>query len=83
MLVDSTLPFQDGNVFQVDLISNPAESFEFASRYFSYNDAGNLVGRLAHARYTSLRHDGLYFYHRDTREQAGVDMHPGVAILWT
>lgn len=68
----------DGNVFQVDLIKTEPQAFDFASCYFRNSDMGNLVGRLAHAIFVSLRHDGLVFYLRDTRELACGDMHPGV-----
>lgn len=55
----------NGNVFQVDLIKMEPEAFDFASRYFRFSDMGNLVGRIAHAMFTSFRHDGLMFYFRD------------------
>lgn len=55
----------DGNIFQVDLIKACAEEFDYTSRYFKWNDLGNLIGRIAHAGFTSHRHDGLYFYFRD------------------
>lgn len=54
----------DGNVFQVDLIKLGASEYEFALAYFGHNDTGNLAGRIAKSLNTSLRHDGLYFYHR-------------------
>ena len=54
----------DGNVFQVDLIKLGAPEYDFALSYYSNNDTGNLVGRIAKSLFTSLRHDGLYFYHR-------------------
>lgn len=52
-------------VFQVDLIRMEPEGFDFASRYFRFSDMGNLLGRVAHATFTALRHDGLFFYFRD------------------
>lgn len=55
----------EGNVFQVDLIKMAPVDFHFATQYFAWNDTGNLLGRVAKAMFTSLRHDGLYFYHRD------------------
>lgn len=53
-----------GNLFQVDLIKLGQAEYEFATHYYSYNDAGNLAGRIAKSMGTTLRHDGLYFYHR-------------------
>lgn len=48
-------------VFQVDLIAIPPESFEFALRYFSYNDMGNVLGRIAHKFGAKFGHLGLQF----------------------
>lgn len=55
----SVLSF-DVNNFQVDLILVPSDSFDFALNYFSYNDLGNLMGRVA--RYMGLKygHLGLF-----------------------
>lgn len=58
-------PICEGNVFQVDFITIAPESFNYAKDYFSFNDQGNLVGRLFHAAGLSHRHDGLYYYLRD------------------
>jgi hypothetical protein len=55
----------EGAMFQVDLIKTSAVEFDYTSRYFKWNDLGNLVGRVAHKGATSHRHDGLYFYVRD------------------
>lgn len=52
-------------IFQVDLIKSPLEEFDYASRYFRWNDLGNLIGRIAHAMGVAHRHDGLFFYFRD------------------
>jgi len=51
--------------FQVDMISMPRESFDFALNYFSFNDLGNLIGRTAHKQGASFGHDGLWYYFRD------------------
>lgn len=58
------LPVSEG-VFQVDLISVPAASFDFAMRYFSYNDLGNLLGRIAHKFGAKFGHLGLLYPLRD------------------
>lgn len=55
----------EGNVFQVDLISIDAPSFDFSAGYFSFNDLGNLVGRTAHSAGLSHKHNGLWFFVRD------------------
>lgn len=55
---------QEG-VFQVDLIKVPAESFDFAVRYFGLNDFGNLVGRVAHKFGAKFGHLGLLYPIRD------------------
>jgi len=54
-------------VFQVDLIKVPAESFDFALRYFAMNDLGNLLGRIAHKAGFKLGHLGLLYPLRDQR----------------
>jgi hypothetical protein len=58
------LPVTEG-VFQVDLISVPAASFDFAMRYFSFNDLGNLLGRVAHKFGAKFGHLGLLYPLRD------------------
>lgn len=65
LAVRPEVPLLDGNVFQVDLIKTGPAEFDFASCYFRNSDMGNLVGRVAHAMYVALRHDGLVFYFRD------------------
>lgn len=55
----------DDGVFQVDLIKIPAASFEFAVRYFAYNDMGNLLGRVAHKFGAKFGHLGLLYPLRD------------------
>jgi hypothetical protein len=65
VVVREELAPQDGNVFQVDLVSIGEESFDYALGYFSFNDLGNLIGRTAHRAGLSHRHDGLWFYVRD------------------
>lgn len=65
VIVRPEVPFRDGNVFQVDLIRMPPEAFDFALAYFGRGDAGNLLGRIAHAMGVSLRHDGLFYIFRD------------------
>jgi hypothetical protein len=52
-------------VFQVDLIKIPAPCFDFAVRYFGYNDFGNLVGRVAHQFGAKFGHLGLLYQIRD------------------
>ena len=52
-------------IFQVDLIKIAAESFDFAARYFGYNDFGNLVGRVAHKFGAKFGHQGLLYQIRD------------------
>ncbi|MGB2552631.1 hypothetical protein ACPF04_05565 [Campylobacter sp. MOP51] len=46
--------------FQVDHISIPAESYDFAYNYLSYNDLGNFIGRIASAFGLKFGIDGLY-----------------------
>ena len=59
-------PLNDELGFQVDLIKQDARTYEYGLAYFSFNDLGNLLGRIAHAMGVSHRHDGLYWYFRDS-----------------
>lgn len=45
---------------QIDLIYQSNEDFDFAYNYFSYNDLGNLIGRIAAVVGLKFGHDGLY-----------------------
>ena len=65
IIVRPEVPHRAGNMFQVDFIKTSVEEFDYASQYYSWNDLGNLVGRIAHAGFTVHRHDGLYFFMRD------------------
>lgn len=47
--------------FQIDLIAIPDEKFDYAKAYFSWNDLGNLAGRIAHKMGLKHGFDGLYF----------------------
>lgn len=46
--------------FQFDLIKAKEDSYKFHYNYLSYNDLGNLVGRVAAAFGFKFAHDGLY-----------------------
>ena len=46
--------------FQFDLIKAKEDSYEFNYNYLSYNDLGNLIGRVAAAFGFKFAHDGLY-----------------------
>lgn len=50
---------------QIDLIKSKSESFDFSSVYFSYNDLGNLMGRIAHKMGLKFGHKGLSYVLRD------------------
>ncbi len=50
----------DYKKFQIDLIPTTEEDWNFAANYFSYNDRGNLIGRLAHGLGLKFGHDGLW-----------------------
>lgn len=52
-------------MFQVDLIYVDPACFRFAYDYFSYNDLGNLLGRIAHRLGFKLGRDGLVYVFRD------------------
>jgi len=51
--------------FQVDVIYADAVFYDFALNYFSYNDLGNLIGRIAHASCFKFGHKGLAYVVRE------------------
>lgn len=60
----SVLSF-DYKAFQIDLIyASPAE-FAFSYHYFSYNDMGNLLGKIGHKFGVKYGHDGLWYLVRE------------------
>ena len=59
-VVSYAVKFRDFEPFQVDLIRTNAYNFDFNLNYLSYNDLGNLIGRIAAALGFKFAHDGLY-----------------------
>lgn len=60
------LPLEEpGRCLQLDLISTPTSEFDFSLQYFSWNDAGNLIGRVAHKMGLKFGHNGLWLPMRD------------------
>lgn len=57
--------------FQVDLIFQSSHDFEFATRYFAFNDLGNLIGRTAHHMGFKFGHNGLRYVVRDGNNKLG------------
>jgi hypothetical protein len=58
------LPLVEG-VFQIDLLKTPSDCFDFAARYFGFNDLGNLLGRVAHKFGAKFSHRGLLYPMKD------------------
>lgn len=52
-------------IFQIDVISHPEEILMFAYNYYSFNDLGNLIGRLARSIGLKFGHYGLTYTQRD------------------
>ena len=50
--------------FQIDLIQVKPESYSYACHYFSWNDLGNLIGRMAKQLGFKHGHDGLFYIQR-------------------
>jgi hypothetical protein len=51
---------------QFDFIKHfDSDTLNFAIGYFSYNDLGNLIGRIAHRQGFKFGHDGLWWTYRD------------------
>ena len=51
--------------FQIDLIVTNREEFDYSLRYFSFNDRGNLIGKIAHKFGLKHGHRGLTMPIRD------------------
>jgi len=62
----------DHGIFQVDLIKVKPEDFSFALGYFSYNDLGNLIGRISHKFGFKFGHQGLLYILRDKENKTNV-----------
>lgn len=57
--------------FQVDLIGTPEDEMDIALAYYSWNDLGNLVGRISHKLGVKFGHRGLHMIYRDGDYQFG------------
>ena len=64
------LPTPEG-LFQVDLIYTPTPVIDFAVEYYSWNDVGNLIGRIAHKMGLKFGHDGLRMVVRENTNVLG------------
>jgi len=51
--------------FQVDLLTAPSADYAAAADYFAFNDAGNLMGRVARRMGFKYGHDGLRYVMRE------------------
>jgi hypothetical protein len=59
------------DTLQVDVIVAPEDEFDFSLNYFSYNDLGNLIGRVAHRHGLKFGHNGLFYVLRDDTKLLG------------
>lgn len=59
---DSSVLLKDNwtKPFQLDFIHKSTEDFDFARQYFSFNDLGNFIGRIASGAGFKFGFDGLY-----------------------
>lgn len=64
---------------QVDLIGAPESSYAFHLAYLSWNESGNIVGRIAHKAGLKYGHDGLHFVVRADGDPEG----PSRSVLLT
>lgn len=51
--------------FQIDLINMPAHNFQTALNYYSWNDLGNFLGRIAYRMGFKYGHEGLVLVFRE------------------
>lgn len=61
----------DYNNFQIDIILAPDKYYDTSLKYFSWNDLGNLEGKIAHKFGTKYGHDGLKYVFRDGTYEIG------------
>lgn len=57
----------DYDKFQIDLVMSPEHEMDFAAVYFSFNDLGNLMGRIANIYGFKYAHNGLWKVVRDDK----------------
>lgn len=57
--------------FQIDLIGSSREDFDISLHYFSWNDLGNIIGRLYHKMGFKYGHDGLHYLFKADNYQFG------------
>lgn len=62
---DYRLSTDDAEGFQVDLIQIAPEFVPTSIAYYSYNDLGNFIGRIAHKMGVKFGHEGLLYLYRD------------------
>lgn len=70
----------DVNELQIDMILAPDNEYDITAIYYSYNDLGNLMGRVSHNLGFKYGHDGLTYRVRnelrDIIEEINVTMNP-------
>jgi hypothetical protein len=65
------VPVSESFNFQVDLIFTDVLDFDFACRYYNWNDVGNLIGRVAHKMGLKFGHNGLWVVVREDTHVIG------------
>jgi len=72
-IIDNLVVSFDYKGIQVDLIPTPMHEMNIAFTYYSFNDLGNLIGRIAHKMGLKYGHNGLWKVLReDTRVIANI-----------
>lgn len=59
------------NNFQIDFIRISSENWDIAENYFSWNDLGNLIGRIYHKFNLKYGMDGLYYTYKVEEQNVG------------
>lgn len=49
------------NGFQIDFVVHSDKVYNFAQRYYAFNDLGNLIGRISRAMGFKFGHNGLFY----------------------
>ena len=59
----------DYQAFQIDIIGCPQENFDISLHYFSWNDLGNILGRVYHKMGFKYGYAGLHLILKDNNHQ--------------
>ena len=69
------IPTPDGEIFQIDLITHPAEVVDYARRFYSWGDTGALLSVTARALGLRNKATGLHYIAGYSTDQLDIPLH--------